>query len=139
MQNLNNLLLEIFAYLRKYFKQTINHSQGRIIEKIILYKVASKPISIHELVTYTGLTQANISQILKKLETEKLIERKINKEDQRFKDVHITRKGQQLIKTFKKQQSKHFSDIFRNFDTKDKRRIKELLLELLTILKKYEN
>ena len=139
MQDLNNLLLEIFAYLRKYFKQTINQSQGRIIEKIILYKVAHKPTSIHELVGYTGLTQANISQILKKLEAEKLIERKINKEDQRFKDVYITRKGRQLIKTFKTQQSKYFSDIFKDFDAKDKRRTKELLHELLTILKKYEH
>ncbi len=139
MQNLNNLFLEIFTYLRKYFKQTVNHSQGRIIEKIILYKVAHKPTSIHELVTYTGLTQANISQILKKLETEKLIKRKINKKDQRYKDVHITKKGRQLIKTFKKQQSKRFSDIFRNFEAEDKRRIKKLLHELLTILKKYEH
>ena len=136
MQSTNNTLLEIFAYIRKHLKHTNNHNL-RIVDKIILYKLSIEPTSIRNLVNYTGLTQANISQILRKLENEKLIERKIDKEDQRIKNVYLTSKGSALIKTIRKEQAKSFNQMFEKFDKKDQNQMQKLLQEVLSIIQKY--
>ena len=109
----------------KVKKLGLNSQQGRMIGHI--YEHQDSGIIQKDLAKVFQRTEASITSMLQGLEKKGYIERRIPKENERQKNIHVLPKGAELIEDFNKLVVEAEENIIANFTEQEK----EILLALL--------
>lgn len=101
-ENLKELMEIFFFSYQAFTKQADDKLDeiglGRAHHRIIYFVGANPELSVSELLSILKITKQSLSRVLNQLEIEGYIERKIDKNDQRKRLLHLTPKGISLEK-----------------------------------------
>lgn len=116
INKINFLSGRVFNNIMKNQKKLdINHSQGKILFVISIYK----ELSINELCKELSLRKSTLTSMLDRLEKQGYICKKVCKEDKRITLVSNTEKANETVKIFEDVVRKMNLIFYENFDDKD--------------------
>ena len=97
-------ILDDFRIIVKSLREASKDSEKKVgistAQLFVLQKISESPspLSINDLATRTLTHQSSVSVVVKKLLKARLVERGVSKNDARITEVHLSAKGQTLLK-----------------------------------------
>lgn len=135
INKINFLSGRVFNNIMKNQKKLdINHSQGRILFVISIYK----ELSINELCKELSLRKSTLTSMLDRLELQGYIHKKICEEDRRITLISNTEKANEAVKVFEDVVSKMNEIFYENFDDEEIKVFESYLQKIYLNLEKLD-
>jgi DNA-binding MarR family transcriptional regulator len=118
--------------IKKQNKLDINHSQGKILFVISIYK----ELSINELCRELSLSKSTLTSMLDRLESQGYISKKLCEDDKRITLISNTKKANEVVKVFKDVVDEMNSIFYDDFEYEDIKKFEKYLEKIYSNLER---
>lgn len=117
----------INIYEEAFIKYKISESKFYVL---LLLSESSDGIALSSIGEALLVTKANITGLLNRMEKEKLVEKRVNKDDKRSVKAYITSRGSEILNLIKKEHFNLSKKIMQNISDEEKEKVNKILEDL---------
>lgn len=146
MGTISSRMLIISSFINEFYTKTTFSTSGlpganltpALIKSLFAFEAPDREYPIGELGKNAGVKKSTITDMVDRLERQRIARRIRNSRDRRIVRVRLTAKGKRLRSDFIKKAGNAVENVFSKLDEKDTRRLLKALETAYRVLKKIE-